>query len=115
LEKEDEKEIHCYFMSHRQNNKLISHLRIQRSLIVGLAIIVLIYHLSRRVIPGLNAPWSNFEMERAIPYIITVLSIYYLFKFAKGEMKRYEEFLEKSPGKEIGNSNNKSWIGHAQK
>src|SRR5690554_1590058 len=44
LLKSDLKEIHYYFGSHRQKNKMIEHLRIQLSLGAALAGLVLLYH-----------------------------------------------------------------------
>ncbi len=70
LRTSDLTEIHFYFGEHRKKNKMIEHLRLQVSLGIALGVIACIYHFSERVIPGLSSPLSNFEILRALPYIL---------------------------------------------
>ena len=115
LKIKDTKEICWYFATHRKHNKMISHLEIQYFLSVGLAIIVVIYHFSVRVYPGIVAAQSKFDPERAIPYLVLLIAIFFLYKVAKGKNARYAEFLEKSPGKELKTEDFSDTIGHAQR
>jgi hypothetical protein len=98
LETTDLKDIHYYFGSHRPKNKMIEHLAIQMRLGQGLGIIVLSYHFLERVAPGLSSPLSQFELIRALPYILILIAAWYLQKLKKSCDKKYEEFLSNSPG-----------------
>src|SRR5829696_2585314 len=49
LRPEDQRNIHFYFGSHRANNKMMMHLRIQFWLGIGIAGLVLFYHFTMRV------------------------------------------------------------------
>ncbi len=114
LKDEDLKEIHWYFSAHRKKNKMISHLEIQFFLSIGLAVIVLLYHFSTSVFPGFRSSWSSFDPQKTIPYIVFVISFYFLKKVRKGKNERYKEFIEKSPGKEMNIPEDNSPVGHAQ-
>jgi hypothetical protein len=113
LNQVDTKEIHFYFSDHRKKNKMISHLKIQLFLSVGLSGLVCLYHFSTRVFPGLTVQWENFELERSLPYFILLMSIVFLHHIAVGKDNRYKEFLEKSPGKEV-QTVAEGAVGHGQ-
>jgi hypothetical protein len=104
LVKDDLRNIHYYFGRHRQQNKMIMHLKIQFCLGIGISSIVIIYHFFNRIIPGLFTPWRNIEPERAIPYIFLTLVIILLVILKNNRDTRYKEFLENSPGKDIDTS-----------
>jgi hypothetical protein len=77
---------------------MISHLKIQYSLAIGLGIIIFLYHISVRVILGMYSPISKFDIARSLPYIIIILSFFYLKSVKKEKDRNYEEFLKNSPG-----------------
>ena len=110
----DARDIQFYFSAHRKNNKMISHLELQLALALGLAALVTLYHFSKRVYPGLTAPFTHLEPERALPYTILVAAIPFLIKAAKKKNERYAEFLERSPGKEVTSAADGA-IGHGQR
>jgi hypothetical protein len=112
LIKEDLKLIHYYFGKHRPDNKMITHLRIQMALGFGLLIIVLGYHASVRVIPGLSASWSHLQFSRAIPYLITIVSFVYIRRLAKQRSASYSEFIQNSPGGTVDSSAMTYGTGH---
>jgi hypothetical protein len=112
LKKEDLKAIHYYFGAHRPNNKMIEHLRIQVALGVGLSGIVSIYHFIERILPGLRAPWSNFEPLRGLPYLIFFVALVYLFLLKGRTRIKYQEFIDNSPGIEVDTTNVDYGIGH---
>ena len=113
LTQEDTKLVHFYFSAHRKNNNMISHLKIQFALAIGIASIVLYYHFSVRVFDGLQSPISSFKPERALPYIIGLIGIVFLYKQQKTKNKSYDEFVERSPGREI-QSAAEGTISHGQ-
>lgn len=112
LEKEDLKAIHYYFGAHRPNNKMIEHLRIQVALGGGLGGIVLVYHFIERVLPGIDAPWSNFDPLRSLPYLIVIAALIYLFRLKNRTKIKYQEFIDNSPGIEVDTIDINYGIGH---
>ncbi|PEC20551.1 MULTISPECIES: hypothetical protein [Bacillus cereus group] len=96
----DLKDIHYYFAKPRAANSMLTNYRAQIWLGSGIAIIILLYHFLTRVLPGINEPWSNFEIQRCVPYIVTLVCICTLLKMQKKQKKKYEEFISQSPGKQ---------------
>ncbi|HBG62161.1 MAG: hypothetical protein A2Y03_00545 [Omnitrophica WOR_2 bacterium GWF2_38_59] len=117
LKVSDLKDIHYYFGKHRPNNVMLTHLKIQYALGVGLLLIVVLYHLSLRVIPGLTEPLTSFELIRATPYIILILSFFYLRYIRQKRKKAYSEFIENSPGQDVNVASQdlKYGVGHGFK
>jgi len=103
LLKSDLHEVHYYFGTHR-SNKMITHLRIQRALGVGIGLLVLLFHFNTRVYPGLSAPWSNFEFQRSLPYFAIMIVLIYVVRLKGQRDRSYDEFIQNSPGKWIDTS-----------
>jgi hypothetical protein len=101
LSQGDLRDIHYYFGKHRPRNKMIAHLKIQLVLGIGLSGLVLLYHFSLRVLPGLSAPIANFDSARALPYILTVAAVLYGNHLRRRREADYVEFLTNSPGIDI--------------
>lgn len=97
----DAREIHYYFTAHRPNNKMITHLRIQAYLGFSIAAIVCAFHFLDRIAPGFGSPWSNFQLQRALPYVLVVGIAIYLDRLRKHRDRGYTEFLRNSPGKPV--------------
>jgi len=112
LKKNDLKSIHYYFGAHRPKNRMITHLKIQVALGLGLTLLMVGYHASVRVVPGLEAPWGAFEPSRSLPYIVCVLSMIYLWRLRKNRNAAYTEFVTNSPGDEIDASTVNYGPGH---
>ncbi len=111
----DLKEIHYYFGKHRPENKMLIHLRIQAALGLGVAVLILGYHFLTRVLPDLDAPWTNFELQRMLPYVFLILILPFLCWIRKHRNKSYAEFLKNSPGKQIDTSGIAYGVGHGFK
>jgi len=112
LRKEDLKEIHYYFGSHRPTNKMIYHLRIQMTLGIALTLIVLSHHFYVRIVPGFDLPLCNISLVKCLPYLLTIGTAIYLFKLKHDLKKKYQEFLRESPGKTIDTTGTSFGIGH---
>jgi hypothetical protein len=112
LIKEDLRNVHYYFGKHRPKNRMISHLKIQYSLAIGLGLIIFLYHISVRVLPGINSPISEFEAARSLPYIVIILSLFYLNNVKKEKDRNYAEFLSNSPGIPIDTNGIQYGSGH---
>jgi hypothetical protein len=101
LRPEDAREIHCYFAGHREPENMLDHLIIQRDFGIGVGALVLGDHFATRVLPGVGAPWGNFEVQRTIPYVIAILSVVWVRRFRAKRIAKQREFLRKSPGREL--------------
>ncbi len=113
----DLKDIHFYFGSHRADNKMLTHLKIQRNLGVILGVLIIGYHFYTRVIPGFSVELKteNIDLIRCIPYIISIYGIWYICRQYRKANKKYAEFIENSPGIDIDISAVKQSIGHPNK
>ena len=112
LKSEDLKSIHYYFGKHRPNNHMITHLKIQYALGIGLGGIVLLYHFFVRVFPGVDESWRNFEFLRTLPYVFTVVAFVYLARLRKHRDNSYQEFIANSPGIAVDTSGISYGAGH---
>jgi hypothetical protein len=108
----DLRNIHYYFGEHRPKNRMISHLQIQYSLGVSLAIIMLLLHFVTRVIPGFSAPWSSMDPQRALPYVVSASAAVYLARFAVRKRAGYAEFVDNSPGAAVNTEGITYDVGH---
>ena len=112
LTKDDLKAIHYYFGAHRPKNRMITHLKIQVALGVGLVTLVIGYHASVRVLPGVSSPLSSFEFSRSLPYLLLVASLAYIWRVSKSRDAAYAEFVTNSPGDLVDASAVKFGPGH---
>jgi hypothetical protein len=108
----DLKEIHYYFGKHRPSNTMLTHLKIQYALAVGIGLIVLWYHFFNRVMPGFNFPFDSFDFNRSLPYLVVLISLGFLIYLKKQRDTSYQEFINKSPGKEIKSNDIQHGTGH---
>ncbi|TNF67266.1 MAG: hypothetical protein EP298_07395 [Gammaproteobacteria bacterium] len=107
LHKDDVSEICFYFASHRRNNKMISHLRIQYYLAVGIGIMAVIYQLFIDLTNGCR----NYLF--ILPILVLIIVCCMLYSFKKGKDKRYDEFIKMSPGKTIKSESSNNTVGHS--
>lgn len=112
LRQEDLKGIHYYFGAHRPKNRMITHLKLQMTLGLGLAAVVLVYHLFVRVLPGFTSGIDAFDASRSLPYIVTVGSLVWVRHVRKARDADYQEFLRNSPGRFIDASSVEYGPGH---
>jgi hypothetical protein len=112
LDQSDLRKIHYYFGAHRPKNRMLTHLKIQVALGIGLSLLVLGYHASVQVVPGLSLPISNFEFSRALPYVTLIGSLIYLQRLRKSRDAAYEEFVTNSPGDTVDASKVSYGPGH---
>lgn len=108
----DLRDIHYYFGSHRPDNRMIKHLKIQQMLGIGLGCLVVLYHLLVQVLPGLTAPISNFEPQRMLPYVIVAAAVWYWNALRKNRNTAYAEFLANSPGIAVNTDSVSYGVGH---
>jgi len=99
LSVKDVKLLYPYFISPRPN-KMVTYLKIQTSLGIGIAVIVILLHCIQRIIPVINGI-NNFEVEIIIPYVVLLGCIIPLWLLKRKRDEDYDYFLKKSPGKDI--------------
>jgi hypothetical protein len=109
----DLRDIHFYFGKHRSGkNKMISYFRIQAGLSFAIALLVLIFHFVKRVLPGLHAPLSTFDPSRSLPYLAAIGSTILCSMLAYDRRVAYENFKKNSPGIDIDASSVEFGRGH---
>ncbi len=111
----DLKEIHYYFGKHRVKNRMITHLRIQMALGVGLSAFVVLIHFLERVAPGLSAPMANLDLKRSLPYAMLICVLIYAWRVNRHRDRSYDEFVEHSPGKLVDTRGIAYRHGHGQR
>lgn len=113
LDNQDKHHIQYYFVKHRTDkNKMITHLRIQSSLGIAIAILVLYFHFATRVFPGIIHELSQFDPARALPYLIFGASALYCRKLQLKGRDSYQNFLANSPGISVDASGISFGSGH---
>src|SRR5262249_39137671 len=112
LEREDLRHVHYYFGAHRTDNRMITTLKVQYYLSIGIGILVLVYHFFERVVPGFGRPWFSFEVVRTLPYVFAVVSVLILRKLKRKRDSNYAEFLSNSPGITVDTSGIRYGGGH---
>jgi hypothetical protein len=112
LRESDLREVHYYFGAHRPKNKLLDQLVLQISMAAVIGLIFLGYHFQVRVIPGFSAPFSNFDWQRALPYVVASAIFWWLCWNWVRLGRKYAEFLEISPGIQIDTTGIRYGVGH---
>jgi len=112
LRAEDLREIHYYFGKHRKRSAMLTHLRIQYCLGVGIGALFLFYHFFTRVLPAWRAPGAAHDPARVVPYLVLASAIAFLWWLRNNRMKSYDEFLNNSPGIEVKTAGIHFGVGH---
>lgn len=112
LKVEDLKNIHYYFGKHRDKAAMLTHLRIQYWLGVSITGLIVIYHFTARVLPGLRTHPCHVELQWGTPYVAVIVSAFLLRKLRDNRASSYDEFLKNSPGVQIDISGIDYGVGH---
>jgi hypothetical protein len=112
LTADDLKNIQYYFGKHRKKSAMLTHLRIQYWLGIGIAVLFIVYHLVSRIAPGIGTPLRNFQFQRALPYLFLAAAIILLWKLRKNRLASYQEFLQNSPGISVTTAGIEYGVGH---
>jgi hypothetical protein len=112
LDPKDLKDIHYYFGKHRKKSAMLTHLKIQYALGLGIGTLFLLYHFTLRVLPGMHEPIGNFEFSRSLPYLSATAAVVLLWLLRANRIKSYTEFLQNSPGVDVDTSGIQYGIGH---
>src|SRR5207249_3278107 len=97
LRKEELKTIHYYFGAIRRN-KMIEHFRIQFALGIAVPVLMLLYHFSKRGMPG---SWQTDEMFKFLPYASALIGGVLVWVLRRRHDSSYQRLLLKSPGRDL--------------
>lgn len=100
----DLKDIHNYFGEHRARNALIGHLKIQDWLAVGLGGLMLLYHFTVQVLPGIGLSREYFHPMRTLPYLTAAVVLAWNAWEQNSYERKYQNFKRDSPGIPIDSS-----------
>jgi hypothetical protein len=100
------------FGKHRKKSAMITHLKIQYALGLGIATLFIFCQFIGRVLPGIHAPAGNFELSRSLPYLAATAWAIFLWFLRKNRIDSYQEFLENSPGIVVKTAGIRYGIGH---
>jgi hypothetical protein len=112
LERDDLRRVHYYFGRHRKTGAMLSHLRIQFVLGVGVAGLVLLYHLLTYVVPEARAPCGQLSPQRCLPWVTLIACLILVLWLRGRRIKAYEEFLRNSPGIHVDTEGLEYGVGH---
>jgi hypothetical protein len=111
LTKKDLREIHYYFGAHRSKNSMLTHLKLQMFLAIGVAALVLGIQFFDTIWPALP-DLCAIPSVSYVPWLTALVGVgvwYYRRDLAQ---RKYSEFLENSPGKSIDTSGITFGVGH---
>lgn len=104
FEKDDLRKIHSYFGSHRPNNRMIYHFKVQFFLGVGIGLIFIILHFLKEVLPNIDFDIEKVRLQGYMPYLIALCVSIYLIRFKARTNRNYSNFVSSSPGIDIDSS-----------
>lgn len=111
LKVSDLKDIHYYFGKHRDVNSMLTHLRIQGALGLGVAAVVLIFHFFKVLVPIFEAR-QEFSLQVLLPWVFGVIGVVIWCKLGGYYQSKYNEFIKNSPGITIDTSGIEYEKGH---
>ena len=114
LEIKDLKMIHYYFGKHRPNNKMISHLKIQRALGFSVGGVILFSHFWIELLPWIKG-CEEFTIINLMPWVLSFAGGVFCLRTSDQKKQNYKEFILNSPGIEIDTSEINYGSGHGYK
>lgn len=93
----DLRDIHYYFGKHRPAGKMISHLKIQMWLALGIAGFVLAYEFLEVLLP-MFCGTDKIRFVAFLPWVIAMIGIGVWVHFHRDTRQKYAEFVQNSPG-----------------
>jgi hypothetical protein len=112
LRQSDLREIHYYWGQHRSTSSMLTHLKLQLWLAVGIAVLVLLIQFSTVVWPKIPYQFVGLKLKDFVPWIVAIVGLCVWHDRRKLAKQKYEEFLRNSPGKPVDTSNIEYGVGH---
>lgn len=116
LKRSDLQEIHPYFMEHRKAGDMVTHVRIQQMLGIGIAFLILIYHFLNQVLPAIGKAFSGSTfcqaflsllssvctahgLSKLLPYVTAITSFILLCNVRRHAIEEEGKLIREAPGK----------------
>lgn len=111
----DLQEIHYYWAAHRAPAEMITHLKLQLSLAVGLALFVFGIHSFKTFFPFTAKAFAAASIAAYLPLAAITVGIFVWAISCRKHRTRYETFIENSPGRSVDGSSINHGPGHPVK
>jgi hypothetical protein len=112
LKQSDLREIHYYWGAHRETSSMLTHLKLQKWLALGVAGLVLVIQFFTVILPTIPNCFRGTKPEDALPWLVTAVGLYVWRQRHKLAATKYSEFLRNSPGKPVDTTGIEYGIGH---
>ena len=112
LKPSDLREIHYYWGAHRETSSMLTHLKLQRALALGIAVLVLGIQFVTVILPTIPNCFKGIKPLNALPWLAVVVGLYIWRQRHNLAVKKYSEFLKNSPGKPVDTTGIEYGIGH---
>lgn len=112
LRQSDLKEVHYYWGKHRDTHSMLTHLRLQRALALGIAALVLGIQFTTIMMPLIAACFAGAKIQNFLPWVFAIGGLYIWRQRHRLAVNKYEEFLRNSPGKAVDTSGISYGVGH---
>jgi len=113
LNEQDIRDIHYYFGKHRKKGSMLTHLRVQFGLGVGVTLLVLVYHFFTQIYPVIDG--SITKPQKGLPYLVLLVAAVLLLLLHSSRKAAYQEFLDNSPGISVKTGTARYGAGHPVK
>jgi hypothetical protein len=112
LDRSDLRAIHPYFGEHRRAGSMLSHVKVQKNLGLGVGTLVLLFHFTtvakfgflywfRTCHPRWSETWSLFSLSKALPYLTVLACAIWVLSVRKSARSDENRLKEDSPGRQI--------------
>jgi hypothetical protein len=101
LKNSDLREIHYYFGAHRKTGSLLTHLKLQLALALGVAGLVFGIHFYKVMVPLIPQYFAGVGFQNFLPTVAVFVGLIFWWWQRKIVAIKYEEFLKNSPGKTV--------------
>jgi hypothetical protein len=112
LKPSDLKEIHYYWGKHRSTSSMLTHLRLQGALALGVAALVLGIQFSTVIAPTITHCFVGLKLKDFLPWIVALVGLFIWRQRHQLAAKKYAEFLKNSPGKPVDTAGIEYGVGH---
>lgn len=112
LRQSDLREIHYYWGKHRDTSSMLTHLKLQRGLALGVAGLVLGIHFFTVMVPLIQDRFVGAKLQHFLPWAATIAGLFIWRRRHILAARKYAEFLKNSPGKAVDTTGIEYGIGH---
>jgi len=112
LKSSDLREVHYYWGQHRTSGTMLTHLKLQLYLAVGIAALVFGIHFSEVIVPLIPKQFAGTKLQNFLPVVAAIMGLLVWLWRRSVASQKYAEFLKNSPGKAVDTSGIRYGVGH---